>query len=87
MVGVQQGALGPRLVRARACTHQLLPSHPHSYATNKVKAKLRKAGVSLTYTSLSLGSITGVQLQLASVSCSQSVIGAAWLRCQPAALQ
>lgn len=28
--------------------------------------------MSLTYTSLSLGSITGVQLQLASVSCSQS---------------
>lgn len=65
-------ALSARLALARACTHQLLLSHLHSYATNKVKGKLRKAGVSLTYTSLSLGSITGVQLQLASVSCSQS---------------
>lgn len=39
-----------------------------SYATKKVKVKLRKAGVTLTYSSLSLSSITGLQLQLASVS-------------------
>jgi hypothetical protein len=39
-----------------------------SYATKKVKGKLRKAGVTLTYSSLSLSSITGLQLQLASVS-------------------
>jgi hypothetical protein len=39
-----------------------------SCATKKVKGRLRKAGVTLTYSSLSLSSITGLQLQLASVS-------------------
>jgi hypothetical protein len=56
------------LAHTCACTLTLCCTSLHSYATNKVKGKLRKAGVSLTYNSLSLRSITGVQLQLASVS-------------------
>jgi hypothetical protein len=39
-----------------------------SYVSQKVKQKLLKAGVTLSYRSLSLSSISGVQLQLTKVS-------------------